>query len=123
VAKLPKALIGSGAVNIVVDEQAISEFLQRNKSIRDLLFSAANNVKTEMEATASDAEGGPGGDLDGYAAAGFEARWDARGGRRPRINIVSLADPYMAIRVNLSTQVRYGIMHLRAALYKFTNRG
>ena len=122
-AKLPKRLIGSGAVQIIVDEEGISEFLQRNKTVRDLLFSAANSVKGEMEATASDAEKGPGGDLDGYASAGFATEWEARGGRRPRINIKSLADPYLAIRVNLATQARNGIMHLRAALYKFTDRG
>ncbi len=102
-------------VRVDVDEQALAEFVETNRDIKDLLLSVGNNVKSAAEATAQDAQGGPGGRLSGYAEAGFSVVWESRG-RRPRVLIVSNADSEMATRVHLSTIVRWGIGHMRKAL-------
>lgn len=112
----------SGAVNVVVDEQGLAELIQRDKSIRDALVGTAQQVAAVAQSTASDAEKGAGGSIDGYAAAGFSVEWEGRGGKRPRVNIVSNADPETATAAHFSTQRRYGVGHLRAALYAITGR-
>ena len=109
-------------VKVTIDELGVREFLSENKDIRDLLVEVGHKVAAEAQATASDAEKGPGGRLTGYAEAGFAVEWESRGGR-PRVNIVSKADPQTALGVMFSTQKRWGIAHLRRALYKFTTRG
>lgn len=109
-------------VKVVIDEQGVQEFLRMNKEVRDLLVGVGQDVAAEAQATASDAEKGPGGRLDGYADAGFSVKWEQRQGR-PRVNVVSNADPQTALGVYFSTQKRWGIAHLRRALYKFTTRG
>jgi hypothetical protein len=116
---LAKALIpkGAGGTRVIVDEAAISIFLQQNKPVRDLLVSTAQAVASEAQATASDAENGPGGTITGYASAGFSVEWESRGGKRPRVNIVSNADPETTTRAHFYTQRRDGVAHLRAALY------
>jgi hypothetical protein len=103
-------------VRVEVDEGALREFLIKNPDVRGLMTDVAQSVKAAAEATAQDAQGGPGGQLNGYAEAGFDIQWDARS-RRPRINIVSLADPMMALRVHFYTQKRDGISHMRKALH------
>lgn len=110
------------SVKVVIDEQGVTEFLNKNKEVRDLLVEVGQKVATEAQSTASDAEKGPGGRLTGYAEAGFAVEWESRGGR-PRVNVVSRADPQTALGVMFSTQKRWGIAHLRRALYKFTTRG
>lgn len=109
-------------VKVVIDEQGVKEFLQKNKEVRDLLVGVGQDVAAEAQATASDAEKGPGGRLDGYADAGFSVEWENRAGR-PRVNVVSNADPQTTLGVYFSTQKRWGVSHLRRALYKFTTRG
>jgi hypothetical protein len=109
-------------VKVKVDPQGVADFLRQNKAIRDLLNSQAQQVKANAENTASAAEKGPGGRLSGYADAGFSIRWIMRG-RRPRIDIVSNADSKVATAVHFYTQKRDGVAHLRAALYKITDRG
>jgi hypothetical protein len=109
-------------VKVKVDPQGVADFLRSNKPIRDLLNDQAQQVKANAEATASAAEKGPEGRLTGYAQAGFTIRWIMRG-RRPRIDIVSNADTKTATAVHFYTQKRDGVAHLRAALYKITDRG
>lgn len=110
-------------VRIVYDEQALADLVAKNKYIRDELVGTAQKVAAEAQATASDAEGGSGGRIDGYAAAGFSVEYESRGGKRPRVNIRSNADGETALKAHFHTQKKYGVAHLRAALYKFTYRG
>lgn len=110
-------------IKIVYDEGALAEFVARNKPIRDLLVHTAQGVAAEAQQTASDAENGAGGSIDGYAAAGFSVVYDGRGGKRPQVLVKSNADSKTATAAHFHTQRRDGIAHLRAALYKFTQRG
>lgn len=110
-------------VKVVIHEDGISQFLRENKPVRDLLMHTAAQVAAEAESTAQSAQEGPGGTIYGYAEAGFSTQWEQRGGKRPRVNIVSHADPYMALAAYFHTLKRDGVDHLRAALYKFTSRG
>jgi hypothetical protein len=110
-------------VKIVIHEKALSEFVTQNKYIRDELVGVANLVAAEAKSTAQSAQNGPGGTIAGYAEAGFSVVWEARGGKRPRVNVVANADPNMSLRAYFYTMKRDGVDHLRAALYKFTKRG
>lgn len=96
--------------------------LMNSAEVRSILLEVGNQVKAEAEATAQDAQRGPGGELSGYAEAGFEVQYGPRGGRNV-VKVVSLADPVMFTRVHFYSMKRYGVSHLRAALYKFTRRG
>lgn len=109
-------------VRVEIHNDAVAEFLNQNKGVRDMLNSEAMKVKAFAEASAGAAENGAGGTIDGYAAAGFSIRWIMRG-RRPRIEIISNADTKTATAVHFHTQKRDGVAHLRAALYKITTRG
>lgn len=111
------------AWKVEVDEAALAEFVSQNKGIRDELVHTAQKVAAEAQATASSAENGPGGTIDGYAAAGFTVQWEGRGGKRPRVNIISNADPEVFMKAYFHTMKRDGMDHLRQALYKFTTRG
>ena len=102
-------------VRIEIHEDGLRDLVSQNKYIRDELIRVGKNVKAAAEASAQDAQNGPGGRLEGYAEAGFDVIWDSRG-KRPRVNIVSLADPAMALRVHFYTQKRDGVSHLRKAL-------
>lgn len=113
----------AGSVRVIVDEAALADFVAKNKPIRDLLMNVAHDVQAEASSTASAAEKGPGGRIDGYAAAGFSVKWEQRGGKRPRVIIQSNADGETALKAHLYTQIVNGVGHLRAALYKFTTRG
>jgi hypothetical protein len=110
-------------VKVVVDEAALAQFVATNKPIRDLLVGVAKNVAQEAQSTAQSAQEGPGGTIYGYAEAGFSVVYEGRGGKRPRVNVVANADPKMALAAYFHTLKRDGVDHLRAALYKFTNRG
>lgn len=113
----------ANAWKVVVEEGALAEFVATNKPLRDELVSVAQKVASEAASTASAAENGSGGSIDGYAAAGFSVQYESRGSKRPRINIVSNADPKISMAAHFFTQRRDGVGHLRAALYKFTSRG
>lgn len=121
-AKTPKFVIpkASGSVRVVVDELGLAEFLQSNKDIRDLLVGQAQKVADVAESTADSAQEGAGGTITGYAEAGFTVEWESRGGARPRVNIVSNADPETFLAAHFHTQRRDGVAHLRAALYSIT---
>jgi hypothetical protein len=110
-------------VKVVVHEDGIAKFLQTNKVVRDKMVHAAQDVAGEAQATASNAENGPGGKIDGYADAGFSVVWESRSGKRPRVNIVSNADMKTFLAAHFHTQKRDGVAHLRAALYSVTRRG
>lgn len=110
-------------VKIVWDESAFAEFISTEKAIRDLLVGTAQSVAAEAQNTADSAQEGPGGTISGYAEAGFSVQYEARGGKRPRVNVVSNADPKTALAAMFHTMKRDGVDHLRAALYKFTSRG
>lgn len=116
--KTPKQLYKGTASKVVVHEEGISAFLQMNKSVRDMLVHTAQAVAAEAQSTASSAEEGPGGRIDGYANAGFSVEWESRGGKRPRVNIKSNADKETFLAAHFHTQLRDGVSHLRAALYK-----
>lgn len=108
---------------VVFDEAAFTELINKNKYIRDELVHTAQAVAAEAQATADSAQKGSGGRLTGYSEAGFTVQYQSRGGKRPRVNIVSNADPETALAAHFYTQKRDGVGHLRAALYKFTRRG
>lgn len=110
-------------VKVIVDEAAFTEFINKNKYIRDALVGTAQSVATEAATTADAAQNGSGGRLTGYAEAGFTVQYQSRGGKRPRVNIISNADGETALAAHFYTQRRDGVGHLRAALYKFTYRG
>lgn len=111
-----------GSVKVVIDQQGVVDFLRMNKEVRDLMVDLGKEVAAEAQSTASDAEKGPGGTIDGYADAGFSVDWVAVK-KRPQVRVTSNADSETATRVYFSTQKRWGVTHLRRALYKFTTRG
>lgn len=110
------------AWKVEVDEGALRAFLAENKPVRDFLIGVGQQVASEAQATASDAENGAGGTIDGYAAAGFSVEWK-RGVKRPEIHVNSNADGRIAEAAHFNSQRKNGVGHLRAALYKFTTRG
>lgn len=112
-----------GSVKVVVHEKGIADFLQMNKGVRDQLVGVANDVAAEAQATADSAQRGSGGRISGYSEAGFSVVWESRGGKRPRVNVVSDADPMTALAAHFYTQKRDGVAHLRAALYSQTKKG
>lgn len=109
-----------GGVRVDIDEAGISQFMETNKAVRDLLVGTASAVAQEAQATASSAEEGSGGRIDGYADAGFTVQWQSRGGIRPRVNVVSNAPIDTFLAAYFHTLKRDGVDHLRAALRKFT---
>lgn len=121
-ARTPKFAIpqASGGVRVVIDPLGLSEFLETNPTVKALLMAQGAVVASEAESTASSAENGAGGRIDGYAAAGFSVQWEARGGKRPRVVITSNADSETATAAHFHTQRRDGIAHLRAALNAVT---
>lgn len=110
-------------VKVKIHEEGLSALLEDNPAIKAQLLGVANGVAREAQATADSAQEGSGGRISGYAEAGFSVEWQARGGKRPRVNVVSNADPKTALAAHFHTQKRDGIAHLRAALYRFTRRG
>lgn len=100
---------------------ALAEILSE-PGIRGVVMGVAAEVKKSAESTASDAEKGEGGTLTGYASAGFSAEWQQRG-KRPRGIVRSNLNNGIQWRVHFSTIQRWGVAHLRQALYKHTTRG
>ena len=87
-----------------------------------LLFGVGQQVQAEAEATAPDAQRGPGGTIAGYAEAGFFVGIEDSGDR-PICIVASRAEPEVAWAAHFYTTKRDGVGHLRRALYKFTRRG
>lgn len=90
--------------------------------VRALVMSVADLVKGSAESTASDAEKGEGGSLTGYASAGFSAEWEPRS-KRPRAIVKSNINDGTQWRVHFATIKRWGVAHLRLALYRHTKKG
>lgn len=108
---------------VVFDESAFAQFVTDNPKIKAMLMDVGKNVAANAQASAQDAQEGPGGRLSGYAEAGFSVEFESRGGSRPRVNIRSKADIETALAAHFHTQRRDGVGHLRAALYDETQRG
>lgn len=108
---------------VVIHEDGISQFLNDNKGVRDMIVGEAQKVAQEAQATADSAQEGTGGRITGYSEAGFSVQWQRRVNKRPRVNVVSNADPKTSLAAHFHTMKRDGISHLRAALYKYTRRG
>lgn len=107
--------------NVIMHPEGLKALLY-DPAITGLLTDLGESVRTEAQATASSAEEGAGGRIDGYASAGFTVSYEARG-KRPRVLIKSNADGDTITAAHFHTQKRDGVGHLRAALYKFTRRG
>lgn len=105
-------------VRIERHDDAFRAFL-KSDDIYNILDIIADGVLAEAEATASDAEKGAGGNIDGYASAGF-TKMKYKGGTRAEAIIVSKASEAIALAAHFYTQRRDGVGHLRAALYRFT---
>jgi hypothetical protein len=124
VARAPKTLFNAkSSVRVVVDEAGIDLFVANNPAVRNLLMQTGYDVAAEASATASAAEGGPGGRITGYASAGFDVEFETRLGARPRVNVKSNAPGDIAMAAHFNSQRKNGVGHLRAALYRFTSRG
>lgn len=108
---------------VVVHEQGITDLLQKNKPIRDMLVNSAWDVAYEAQQTADSAQEGTGGRITGYAEAGFSVEWESRNGKRPRVNVISNADMKTFLAAHFHTLKRDGVAHLRAALYSITRKG
>jgi hypothetical protein len=108
-------------IKIEMHNDVVQAFLKSDKMYNHLK-DIADKVQKEAAATASNAEDGAGGKIDGYAAAGFEV-FRHLGGTRVEAWIVSKADPYISWKAYWHTQKRDGVAHMRKALYKFTKRG
>ena len=109
-------------VKIVYEKDGILNFLKANKPIRDMMMHTGMAVQANAQATAQSAQNGPGTTIDGNADAGCATVWEQRG-KRPRVVVKSLAPAETATAAHFYTQKRDGVAHMRAALYKETNRG
>lgn len=106
-----------GKVRIEYDAAAVGDLLNLPE-MHALLLSVGEDVRSEAQGTADDAQNGPGGTIDGYAQAGFTVELVGRG-KRPRVDIRSNASPEVALAAHFNSQRKNGVGHLRAALYKF----
>lgn len=105
-------------VRIVWDEAALAS-IQRLPEVRQVMIEEGTQVLNEAIATAQDAQGGPGGDLAGYAEAGFTLEFNERS-KTPEVRILANStDSALNMRVYFHSQKKWGITHLRRALYKF----
>jgi hypothetical protein len=86
--------------------------------MKEILTEQGEIVANELRSTASEAENGPGGTIDGYADAGFEVIYEARG-RRPRVVVKSNAPGDVALAAGFNYYRKKGQLHFLAALYKF----
>lgn len=108
-------------VRIETHDDGFRELLKSN-DIYKTVEEVALKVQQEAELTASDAEKGAGGSIDGYASAGFSVVKHV-GGSRVSARVVSNAEPETFLKAFFYTFKRDGVPHLRRALYKFTSRG
>jgi len=118
-------------VSSSISESAVAKLVFNRDGVRQLmndagmdrlLFGIGQQVQAEAEATAQNAQRGPGGTIAGYAEAGFSLTVEELGDR-PVAIIASKAQPEVAWAAHYYTQKRDGVGHLRKALYKFTRRG
>jgi len=102
------------ASNVKINKNWQSEVLNE-PAVKNQILNVANSVKAKAESTASSAEKGPGGTIDGYSQAGFRVEWNTQ--RKPQARVYSNANPETFMKVYWYTQKRDGVTHLRAALY------
>lgn len=107
-------------VSIRLNSAGFRELL-RDPDVLSVVRDVAENVAAEARATASEAENGAGGTIDGYAAAGFTVATDMNA-KRPDVRVISNADLDTFLRAHFHSQRKHGVAHLRAALYKFTDK-
>lgn len=86
--------------------------------MRSILTEAGQKVADELAATATVADNGPGGTIDGYSDAGFSVIYEPRG-RRPRVVVKSNAPGDVAAAAGFNYYHKTGQLHMLAALYKF----
>lgn len=108
-------------VRIENHDDAFRAFLKSDE-MYNIVKDMADKVRDEAQATASDAEKGSGGRIDGYASSGFSIVKHI-GGTRVEAHVQSNADPETFLKAFFYTAKRDGVAHLRRALYKFTKRG
>jgi len=106
-------------IRVEFDKNELGKWLQDNDDVKKLTLDIAEKVRNEAARTASDAENGPGGKIDGYASAGFKVEYDKRS-KRPVAKIISNAPGSTALKAHFNSQRKNGIGHLRAALYSQT---
>jgi len=108
-------------VKIETHDAAFRDLLKSDDMYK-IVKSVADDVLAEAEATASDAEKGSGGTIDGYASSGFSIV-RKQGGTRVEAHVQSNASPEIFLKAFFYTAKRDGVAHIRRALYKFTKRG
>jgi hypothetical protein len=102
------------ANNVQINRNWQQEVLN-DPAVKNQILAVADAVKNAAAMTASSAEKGPGGTIDGYAAAGFRVEWDNK--RKPQAKVYSNANIALFMKAYWYTQKRDGVAHLRAALY------
>lgn len=90
-----------------------------SKEVINIMVENATNVLKEMEATAQDAQNGPGGTIAGYAESGFEVVITPGKTKRPEVRVISRAPIETWRAAYFYTIKRDGIDHMRKALRKF----
>lgn len=108
-------------VRVEYNPADVRDWMASNPEVKGLIMGVANDVMSAAQASASDAEGGPGGRISGYADAGFSVKWTTSG--RPQARVVSNADPKTFLAAHFHSLKKNGVAHLRAALYSVTHRG
>lgn len=111
----------SAVARLVFNRDGVRQ-LMNDAGMDRLLFGIGQQVQAEAEATAQNAQRGPGGTISGYAEAGFFVGIEDSGDR-PICIVASRAEPETAWAAHFYTTKRDGVGHLRRALYKFTRRG
>jgi len=106
------------AKNFKLDKKALKDFLTDSPEIDRGLKEQAEQIANKARATASDAENGSGGSIDGYAAAGFRVESE-KNAKRKIYKVVSNADPKVSLAAHFNSQRKNGVGHLRAAAYAF----
>lgn len=100
---------------VKVHPEQIGRLLKANSAIADDLMRIGNEVLAKAEATASDAENGPGGTVDGYAAAGFGV-YLMDHPNRLQVIVASHADEETSRGAHFNSARKNGIPHLPKAL-------
>lgn len=100
---------------VQIHKEQIGELLMANSAIADDLMKIGNEVAANMEATARDAENGPGGTVDGYAAAGFGV-YLMNHPNRLQVIVASHADEETSRGAHFNSARKNGIPHMAKAL-------
>lgn len=110
------------SVRVETHPEGLRDLLIKNPAIVAILKDEGEAVRRYAEATAQAAQGGPQPEIVGYAEAGFTVEWQVRS-KRPQVVVKSNDTSGMQWRAHFSTIKRFGVAHMRAALYSITGRG